>query len=106
MNSRLTSFCAVGGCALLLAGAALAGESGAASKCTFGDAERDKIVDGMSYQEVVKILGCEGEKSEPDSVAFNWKSTVPRHPDDEILTYPGISAGVRDNGKLFMVMRY
>ncbi|CAN7607114.1 hypothetical protein LJR251_004405 [Rhizobium rhizogenes] len=103
MNLKYINYLAVGACALFLANTEFAV---AASKCKFGETQRDKIVNGMSYDRVVKILGCKEERSGSGEYTFyDWKSTVPRRPNDDPLTYPGISAGVRDN-KLFMVTRY
>lgn len=78
----------------------------AASKCKFGETQRDKIIDGMSYDQVVKILGCKEKRTGSGEYTFyDWKSTIPRDPKDNPRTYPGVSAGVRDR-KLFMVTHY
>ncbi|MFJ6327952.1 MULTISPECIES: hypothetical protein [unclassified Rhizobium] len=82
------------------------GSAFAASKCKFGDVQRDKIVNGMSYEQAVRILGCKEKRNgSGEYTEYDWKSAVPRRASDSPLTYPGISAGVRD-GKLFMVTRY
>lgn len=106
MKSNYLSYLAIGACALLLANTDFADAAPTASKCTFGEPERDRIVNGMSYEQAVKILGCKEERNGTgEYTEYNWRSTVPRDPNDDPLTYPGISAGVRD-GKLFMVTRY
>ena len=96
-------------CLAIAAGAlfvASVGQAANASKCKFGEAERDKVVEGMSYDQAVKILGCTEKRTGSGEDAFyDWKSTVPRNPNDDLRTYPGISAGVKD-GKLFMVTAY
>ena len=103
MNLKNISCLAVAAGALLVAGV---GQAAAASKCTFGEAERDKIVEGTSYDQVVKILGCTEKRTGSGEYTFyDWKSTVPRNPNDDPRTYPGISAGVKD-GKLIMVTAY
>ncbi|MBT2118889.1 hypothetical protein KK141_11310 [Dyella sp. LX-66] len=103
MKLQSLSYLAIMVSALALPNAGLAADT---SKCTFGEAQRDKIVDGMSYDQAVKILGCKEKRTGSGEYTFyEWKSTVPRNPNEDPRTYPGVSAGMKED-KLFGVTAY